>query len=192
MGNGDNLEEEMADVDCETAAVMKERVATSTRDGYERRNINFMIWFFDNLKKYPNLLETRESIRAMCRKVLREINSGVMNTISIKLEKLNFKVYARFLSTFKKTVKNRNIVGTVVVSDSSVGIRFSPSSYDAYCSALSHIYLECGIDKEKTSKEIWMQLCSYKKGHTETGCKRKETAQPGCNRRQESIALPCV
>ena len=57
VGDDDNLEEEMDDIDRETAAVMKERVATSTRDGYERRNINFMIWFFDNLEKYPNLLE---------------------------------------------------------------------------------------------------------------------------------------
>ena len=157
----------MDDIDRETANFIKERVATSTRDGYERRNINFMIWFFDNLKKYPNLLEptiasqmeaacakysqrrtkndrpskSRESIRATCRKVLRALNSGVVNTTPIKLEKLNFKVYARFLSTFKKTVKKRNIVGNVVVSNSSVKIRLSPSSYDASCSSSSHIYL---------------------------------------------------
>ena len=146
MVNDDNLEEEMDDIYRETAAVMKEQVETSTRDGYERRNINLMIWFFDNLKKYPNLLEptiasqmeaarakdsqrrtkngrlskSRESICATCRKVLKAINSGVVNTIPIKLEKLNFKVYARFLSTFKKTVKKRNIAGTVVVSNSYV------------------------------------------------------------------------
>ena len=52
----------------------------------------------------------------------------------------------------------------VVVSDSYVKIRLSPSSNDASCSALSHLYLECGIDKEKTSKEIWTQLLLYKKG----------------------------
>ena len=144
----------MDNIDCDTAAVMKERAATSTCDGYERRNINFMIWFFDNLKKYPNLLEptiasqmeaacakysqrrtkndrpskSRESIRATCRKVLRAINSVVVNTIPIKLEKLNFKVYARLLSTSKKTVKKRNIVGNIVVRDSSVEIRLRPSS----------------------------------------------------------------
>ena len=32
------------------------------------------------------------------------------------------------------------------------------------CSDLSRVYLECGIDKEKTSKELWTQLSSYKKG----------------------------
>ena len=100
VGDGDNLEEEMDDIDRETSAVMKERVSTSTRDGCERRNINFMICFFDNIEKYPNLLEqtiasqteaarekdsqrrtnngwpsnSRESIRATCRKVLRAIN----------------------------------------------------------------------------------------------------------------------
>ena len=59
---------------------------------------------------------------------MREINSGVVNTIPIKLEKLNFKVYARFLSTLKKPVKKRNIEETLVVSDSSVEIRLIPSS----------------------------------------------------------------
>ena len=81
----------------------------------------------------------------------------------MNLEKLNLKVYARLLSTFKKTVKKRNIVGTVVVSDSSITIILSPSSYDASCSYLYHLYLECGIDKENTIKEIWTQLLSYKK-----------------------------
>ena len=95
---------------------------------------------------------------------MREINSGVLNTIPIKLENLNFKVYVRLLSTFKKTVKKRNIVRNVVVSDSYVDIRLSPSSYDASCSDLSHLYLECHIDKEKMSKELWIQLSLYKKG----------------------------
>ena len=36
VGDDDNLEEDMDDIDCEIASVMKERVATSTRDGYER------------------------------------------------------------------------------------------------------------------------------------------------------------
>ena len=92
--------------------------------------------FFDNLKKYPNLLEptiasqmeaarakdsqrrtkngqpskSKENIRAACRKVLRAINSAVVNKIPIKLEKLHFKIYARFLSTFKKTIKKSNLL----------------------------------------------------------------------------------
>ena len=97
VGDDDDIEEQIYDIDCDTAAVMKERVATSTRDGYERSNINFIIWFFDNLEEYPNLLEptiviqmeaarakniqrrtkngqpseSRESICATFRKVLR-------------------------------------------------------------------------------------------------------------------------
>ena len=95
---------------------------------------------------------------------MRGINSGVVNTIPIKLEKPNVKVYVRFLSTLKKTVKKRNIVGTVVVSNSSVEMRIIPSSYDASCSELSHIYLECGIDKLKTIMDLWTQLPLYKNG----------------------------
>ena len=57
VGDDDNIQEEMDDINCETADVTKERVATSTRDIYERRNISFMIFCFDNLEKYPNLLE---------------------------------------------------------------------------------------------------------------------------------------
>ena len=53
VGNDNNLEEEMDDIDRETAAVMKEWVATSTHDGYEMSDINFMICFFYNLEKYP-------------------------------------------------------------------------------------------------------------------------------------------
>ena len=57
VGDDDNLEEEMDDIDREKASVMKEQVASSTHDVYERRNINIIIYFFDNLEKYPNILE---------------------------------------------------------------------------------------------------------------------------------------
>ena len=55
VGYDDNLEEDMDDIDCDTEAVMKERAVTSTHDGYERRNIDFIIWFFDHLEKYPSV-----------------------------------------------------------------------------------------------------------------------------------------
>ena len=41
-------------MDLETTAVMKERVASSTRKGYESRNVAFMIWLFDNLTNTKN------------------------------------------------------------------------------------------------------------------------------------------
>ena len=87
----------------------------------------------------------------------------MVNTIPIKLKKINFKVYAILLSTFKKNVKKRDIVGTVVVSNSSVNIRLIPSSYDASCSDLSHLYLECGIDKEKLVRSYGRNFCHTKR-----------------------------
>ena len=45
------------ETDLETAAVMKQRVENSTREGYEQCNLLFTIWLFDNHRKYPNLLE---------------------------------------------------------------------------------------------------------------------------------------
>ena len=39
----DDLEEGMDNIDRETATVVEDRVATSACDGYESRNINFMI-----------------------------------------------------------------------------------------------------------------------------------------------------
>ena len=82
-------------------------------------------------------------------------------------------------------------MGTVVVRDIYVDIRLIPSSYDASCSTLSHIYLERGIDKKNEQGAMDPTLV-VQKGHTETGCKSKETARSGDNRRQEAIALPCV
>ena len=45
-------------MDLETAAVMKERVASSTRKGYEFRNVAFMIWLFDSNGQYHNTWTT--------------------------------------------------------------------------------------------------------------------------------------
>ena len=93
------------EVDLETAAVMKQRVAETTRDGYECRNIKFMIWLFNNHQKYPNLLESnlyhalldndridkteltrggrpskaRRYVRKKCREALRNINLALKN-----------------------------------------------------------------------------------------------------------------
>ena len=42
-------------MDHETSAVMKERVASTSREGYDRRNVSFMIWLFDQGAEYHNL-----------------------------------------------------------------------------------------------------------------------------------------
>ena len=38
----------------------------------------------------------------------------------------------------------------------------------------THLYLECGIDEEKTSKELWTQLSSYKKGSRRLAVKERK------------------
>ena len=58
--DGEDYDEEVDEVaaaDLDTAAVMKERVVHRTRDGYERRNIAFMIWLFDNHGTCRHLIE---------------------------------------------------------------------------------------------------------------------------------------
>ena len=160
-------------MDLETAAVMKERVASSTRQGYEGRNVSLMIWLFDSKGQYHYLLEPRilskmveaenkDSntlnknrthskkrffLRAVCRLALTSMNPGVSSTIPIKLDILSFTIFTRFLSTFKKTVTKRKLPDATMVDDSAT-IRLSPSSYDAACSALSHLFTESGIRKK--------------------------------------------
>jgi hypothetical protein len=122
-------------MDLETEAVMKERVASSTRKGYDGRNISLMIWLFDsNGQQYHYLLEPhifgkmveaqhkdsnmltknrthskkRFYLRAVCRLALTSMNPGVASTIPIKLDILSFTIFTRFLSTFKKRVTKRH------------------------------------------------------------------------------------
>ena len=44
------------EMDQETDAVMRQRVADSTRDGYNSKNVSFMIWLFDSGENYHPLL----------------------------------------------------------------------------------------------------------------------------------------
>ena len=113
-GEGNDLE-----IDMETDAVMKQRVAQSTRDNYERSNIAFLLWLFENSGKYPDLLESnlyqkmreanridqsrrtragrpckkRDSIRAVLRSSLRNIKSEMEESIPIKLDQLTFTIF---------------------------------------------------------------------------------------------------
>ncbi len=188
-------------MDCETAAVMKERVASSTRDGYDGRNVSFMIWLFDSNEQYHNLLEpgilrkmveaeNKDSImltknqtrskrrfylRSVCRLALTSMNPGVMLTIPIKLDCLSFVIFTRFLSTFKKSVTKRKSPETSATVEDSATIRLSPSSYDGACSALAHLFTESGISKEEneTTRELWTKLGAYKKGTRRLGVKEK-------------------
>ena len=164
-----------------------------------------MVWLFDSGEKYQHLLEPsillemnaadqkdkdrktkkgtaskkRDYLRASCTRALTAINPSVEVSIPVKLEVLEFKVFTRFLSTFKKRVTKRTqdvMEGEVVMNESDLVIRLSPSSYDGACSALSHLFTECGIGKEQTScsKDLWLKLSSYKKGTRRLSAKEKK------------------
>jgi len=53
MKERDDESETEKKLDRETDAVMKERVASSTRVGYDGRNVSFIIWLLDSGKKTP-------------------------------------------------------------------------------------------------------------------------------------------
>ena len=128
----DDREKEM---DRETAAVLKERVAKSTRGGYDGRNVSFMLWLFDSGEMYQELLQScvlakmhdghakdtarrnkngspckkRDYIRAACIEAIDAIDPEISQTLPVHLESLSFKVLSRYLSTFKKRVKKRSL-----------------------------------------------------------------------------------
>ena len=114
-----------------TEAVMKRRVAKSTKGSYKRSNITFILWMFDHHNKYLSLLQpmlhdmmktknlediswmttrgkwskSMHGIRAICHEALQTINTDVQDSIPVKLEHLTFTIFSRFFSTFKKKVK---------------------------------------------------------------------------------------
>ena len=119
------------DIDPETnleiSAVMKQHVVKSMCECYKQHNISFIIWLFDNHRKFPNPLEpniyndlktqdvidkahktrkvkkskARENIQKFSHNALRGINPGVDQSIPVKLDFLDFKVSSRVISTFK-------------------------------------------------------------------------------------------
>ena len=202
LSDGVSYDNDDALLDRETKAVMKERVAASTRSGYESRNVTFMCWLFDNGDKYNHLIEPnflskmesahtmdkarrtkrgqpcklRDNIRHSCSEALQSIDASDPSTIPIELEGLTFTIFTRFLAQFKKTVKTRNIEGNVVVGEDEHTIRLQPSSYNGACSALSHFFTESGISKEKTknTEELWNNISSYKKGTRRLSTKERK------------------
>ena len=158
-----------------------------------------MIWLFDSGKNYQDLLQgsvaesirtaylkdrarktkkgrrskKRDHLRQFCREALVAISPEDPSTHPVMLERLSFKIFSRWLSTFKKKVTKRKAVQpaddeeTVVVAiKESALIRLSSSSYDGACSALSHLFTESGTEKEKNKNtaDVWAKLSSFKKG----------------------------
>ena len=54
-------------------------------------------------------------------------------------------------------------------------IHLSRSSFDGACSALAHLYYNCGIDRDVLRKDLWVKLSIYKKGsyHKHKGAKER-------------------
>ena len=50
-----SLEDEI--LDRETSALLKQRVAISTRANYESNQVTFVMWLFDNQEKYGHLMK---------------------------------------------------------------------------------------------------------------------------------------
>ena len=127
------------------------------------------------LNKNRTCSKKRFFLRAVCRLALTSMNPGVLSTIPIKLDILLFKIFTRFLSTFKKTVTKRKLPNATMVDDSAT-IRLSQSSYDAASSTLSYLFTESGISKEhnEMTKELWTKLSGYKKGTRLLGVREKD------------------
>ena len=110
-------DEEERQVDRETAAVLKEHVAESTRGGYDGQNVTFMTWLFDSGDKYQKLLEPgllakmhvghakdkaqrtkkgrpcklRDNLRLACFQAIAAIDKEVAQTVPVMLQSLSFR-----------------------------------------------------------------------------------------------------
>ena len=90
-------------------------------------------------------------------------------TFPIDFEKFTFNAFAAFLKTFTKKISQRNTCDgdeTVIVTATEVTIRLGAGSFSNACSAISHLFTECGIDKgtTTTSKHLWKKNALYLKG----------------------------
>jgi hypothetical protein len=56
-----------------------------------------------------------------------------------------------------------------------VTIRLGPGSYAVACASLSHLFTECGLDKEfcENSRYLWKNLSLYNKGAQRTGARER-------------------
>ena len=204
------LDEEAQRLDNDTAGVMEMRVAPSTRSGYLGRNITFMVWLFDRRLKYGAILEPtllpkledaynldrtirtkkgkpskkREHLRNVCRESLVSIVQSEESTVPVKLERLSFEIFTRYLGSFKKTVKTKKPTPTdgedadaavTIAVQGEAEVRLAPSSYDGACSALAHLFIESFIsrDENEVTKDLWTRLSRYKKGMRRKGAQQK-------------------
>ena len=183
-------------VDDETMEVLKGCVSDGSRGNYESMNAKFIVWIYDNQEDHGGLLKSsllremetahemdvarrtravrpsklRDALGAVCRRWLKAITPEDPKTHPVKLGALTFIIFTRYLVTFKKRVQNKRM--REVGEAATILIRLGSSAFDRACSSLSHLYLECCLDKEVVSKDLWAQLSTYKKGSRCAGAKR--------------------
>lgn len=206
MTNMDERTQALLDqqMDLDTEAIMKARVAKKTRKGYDGCNIQFMLWLFDTAdEKYHHLLQEkllhdmieahrkdlitltkkghpskmRTCVRNVCATALGAIIEGDNTTVPVVLENLSFPVISRYLSTFTKKVKNTDAT-----------VRLTTSAYDGARSALAHLFKESGVDQDvnESTKHLWKNFTAYKKGVRRIGVTEKmaigvSTAEENCH-----------
>ena len=171
-----------------TEAVMKRRVAKSTRERYKISNITFILWLFGQHNKYPSLLQTtlyyimqtknlediywiktrgkqsklRHGIRSVYCEALRTIKPYVQSLIPVKLEHLTFTIFYRVLA---QSIKSWKIViqEQVTGNNQAVEVWLSSSTYEGACSELLNLYHDSGKNKEATYPQLWPKFSLYTK-----------------------------
>ena len=101
-----------------------------------------------------------------------QIRSGEYN--SHQVGENQFQSLCKIHINIQENFQEEEYCGEYSCEQHSVEIRLSQSSYDASCSVLSHLYLECGIGKEKASKDLWTQISLYKKSTRKMAIKERK------------------
>jgi hypothetical protein len=193
------LETSNADKDAETKELMKNYIADSTQGSYANRQVNFLLWVFDLYQQSTNLgvlkestvermkeadaedkarrtragrpSKKRTSLRNLIKHLLQQVDSEDEDTIFIRLDKLAFKQFTRYLARFKKVIhsrkeKDNNATGPPTNIGEQNGedpilVRMSTSTYEGECAALANLFKKTGCKREEI---MWNKLSQYKKG----------------------------
>lgn len=123
----------------------------------------------------------RDSNRDAITAFLMGIDQHNPNSFPINFDALSFNAFAAFLKTFKKTVTKRGAATSTeedetVIETATVTIRLGAGSFSSACSALSHLFTECGVDKAATaaSRNMWRKIALYLKGARRTNARERQ------------------
>jgi hypothetical protein len=138
--------------------------------------------------------KSRESNKAAITAFLTGVDQNNPTSSPVKFDNLTFNAFASFLKTFNKRITKRTAThtadDTTVIASTTVTIRLSAGSFSNACSALSHLFTECGIDKatSDTSRDLWRKLALYLKGCRRTGA--RERAEHGLRNTEGKDPMP--